>query len=163
MAFKPFEGLMKDPRDVEAPEGSTNAQLLALPQRRVHTHDMVGRLVVLPRTGIVGVLADDGGRFVVVDGSACKKADGYEAYPRGGHHITVSDLELQTAIELESETRFAVQISLDGGATFPHELEVGSMGVAEEVAKNNAGKDRATRVVQTVSFVPNVDVWPVPK
>ena len=99
----PFKGLfdLPDPRDVAAPEGSTNAQLLALPQQRVHTHDMKGKLLLLPRTGIIGVLADHvGGKFIVVNGSACRKEDGSEAYPRGGHDISVSDLELQTAIEL---------------------------------------------------------------
>lgn len=99
-----FKGLVRDPRYVQAPEGSINAELLALSQQRTYTHDMKGRVVLLPRTGIIGVPIEmtSGGHwnFVIVDGSACKKEDGMVSYPRGGYNIDVSDLELQTAVEL---------------------------------------------------------------
>lgn len=94
----------RDPRDVEAPEGSINAQLLALPQQRQHTHDMRGRLLRLPRSGLIVVpIRYHVGYYscVVVDGTeGPRRDDGTELYPRGGHDIDVSALEMQTAIEL---------------------------------------------------------------
>lgn len=100
--FKKLPGY-RDPRDV-APPGSINEALLALPQQREYTHDMQGRMLLFPRTGIIGVpfQMNSGGSWgvVVVDGSACVDENGREIYPRGGHHIDVSELEMQTAIEL---------------------------------------------------------------
>ena len=99
-----FKGLVKDPRDVQAPEGSINAQLLALSQQREYTYDMKGRVLLLPRTGLIVVPArthSNGWYCVVVDGSVGRKENGMESYPRGGYDIDVSDLEMQTAIELE--------------------------------------------------------------
>lgn len=92
-----------DVRDVFAPEGSINAALLALPQQREHTHDMKGRVLLFPRTGIIGVpheMNDVGYYVTIVDGSACTDENGREVYPRGGYGIHVSDLEMQTAIEM---------------------------------------------------------------
>lgn len=99
-----FKGLSPDPRNVQAPPGSTSAELLALPQQREHTHDMEGMILFFPRTRIIGVpykANRASWTVVVVDGSfGPRKDDGREVYPRGGHHIDVSDLEMQTAIEL---------------------------------------------------------------
>ncbi|MGN6325774.1 hypothetical protein [Pseudolysinimonas sp.] len=100
----PFKGLTRDPRDVQAPPGSINAQLLELPEQRFYTHDVKGMLLLLPRTGLIVVPFQESGdshwSCVVVDGSAVTKEDGSHPYPRGGYHIDVSELELTTAIEL---------------------------------------------------------------
>jgi hypothetical protein len=83
-------------RNVQAPPGSTNAELLALPQQRVWTADMRGGVYLLPRTGIIVAPhrfeKGGAGAMVIV---------GNEHYPRGGHDLWISDLELQTAIEVE--------------------------------------------------------------
>lgn len=91
-----LDGLLPDIREVAAPAGSINAELLALPQERTHTHDMQGRLLLLPRTGLIVVPYKTNGigyDVVIVSG------DG--TYPRGGYNLHVSDLEMQTAVELE--------------------------------------------------------------
>lgn len=100
----PFKGLTRDPRDVPAPPGSINAELLELPEQRFYTHNVKGMLLLLPRTGLIVVpyRAHAGGSWssVVVDGDACRKEGGTVPYPRGGYDIEVSELELTTAIEL---------------------------------------------------------------
>lgn len=83
-------------RNVRAPAGSTNADLLALPQQRNFTGQMRGGVYLLPRTGIVVTPARD-----TADGAGCIVLIGDDVYPRGGHDIWVSDLELQTAVELD--------------------------------------------------------------
>lgn len=104
------EPVERDGQKYYAPEGSQNWELLQLPQQRPynHTWDMKGRLLLLPRTGIIGVPFEEhrgGWTFVVVNGEACKKDDGTVSYPRGGYNIEVSDLEMTTAIELEYKTQ----------------------------------------------------------
>ena len=114
-----FRGMMRDPRDVQAPDGSQNAELLALRQRRRFVGDPRGHLFLRPRTGLVVMpisahaaprdpetgelivpLPPSTWRCIVVDGAACTDESGRVTYPRGGHDISVSELELTTAIDL---------------------------------------------------------------
>lgn len=88
-----FKSLIKDPRDVPAPPGSINAELLALPQQRDLAWDMEGRVLFLPRTGHTVV------PFTMrKSGYSCIVVDGPQPYPRPTK-IHVSDLEMLTAIE----------------------------------------------------------------
>lgn len=74
------------------PHGSTNAALHALPAFREHRHDLVGVVLYLPRSKhvVVPFKHHQGGMDVVV-------IEGDETYRRGGHHLSVSDWELQRA------------------------------------------------------------------
>lgn len=74
------------------PQGSTNAALHELPAFREHTVDLIGVVLYLPRSKhiVVPFKHHSGGMgAVIVEGDA--------AYPRGGHHVDVSDWELQRA------------------------------------------------------------------
>lgn len=74
------------------PHGSTNAALHELPAFREYTHDLIGVVLYLPRSKhiVVPFKHHSGGMGVVI-------VEGDSAYPRGGHHVDVSDWELQRA------------------------------------------------------------------
>lgn len=74
------------------PHGSTNAALHELPAFREYTHDLIGVVLYLPRSQhvVVPFKHHSGGMGVVI-------VEGDAAYPRGGHHVDVSDWELQRA------------------------------------------------------------------
>lgn len=74
------------------PQGSTNAALHELPAFREHTVDLIGVVLYLPRSKhvVVPFKHHSGGMGVVI-------VEGDAAYPRGGHHVDVSDWELQRA------------------------------------------------------------------
>lgn len=78
--------------EVHRPHGSTNAALHELPAFREHTHDLTGVVLYLPRNWhvVVPFKHHDGGMGVVI-------VEGDSNYPRGGHHVDVSDWELQRA------------------------------------------------------------------
>lgn len=147
-----FRGMGRDPRDVEAPAGSINAELLALPQQRVYTHDMEGRMLYFPRTDIVGVAYRTQGAghwsVCVIDGGSkeIKEGSTTPTYPRGGHDISVSDLEMQTAVELEIEKEIFVEIN--GRMHLP----ASSLAEAKRVAELNEGQGHETAIVQTIWF-----------
>lgn len=93
---------------------SINEEIAALPKQRTRGEalDMKGRLVLLPRTGTIGVATDTHNgysySFVVVEGKYGPRysdTDSYhragdETYPRGGYNISVSIDEMETAVEL---------------------------------------------------------------
>lgn len=74
------------------PHGSTNAALHELPAFREHTVDLIGVALYLPRSKhvVLPFRHHDGGMDVVV-------MEGDATYRRGGHHLSVSDWELQRA------------------------------------------------------------------
>lgn len=74
------------------PHGSTNAALHELPAFREYTHDLIGVVLYLPRSKhvVVPFRHHSGGMGVVI-------VEGDASYPRGGHHVDVSDWELQRA------------------------------------------------------------------
>lgn len=78
--------------EVHRPQGSTNAALHELPAFREHTHDLIGVVLYLPRSKhvVVPFKHHSGGMGVVI-------VEGDSNYPRGGHHVDVSDWELQRA------------------------------------------------------------------
>lgn len=77
------------------PDGmSTNEYLATLPLQR-RSHEASGRLLLLPRLGLVVVpYARHGNGWDAV------VAAGTSMYPRGGHDLFVSALEIETAVEL---------------------------------------------------------------
>jgi len=75
------------------PEGSINAALHGLPAYREHTHDLVGALLFLPRTGWVVTPF----RLSGSGDADCAIVMGDKRYPRGGHHVNVCRWELQRA------------------------------------------------------------------
>ena len=93
MAFKrllPRKGTVI-PED-HRPQGSINAELHELPAFRERTHDLIGVVLYLPRLKhvVVPFRHHQGGMgAVIVEGDA--------THPRGGHHVDVSDWELQRA------------------------------------------------------------------
>lgn len=74
------------------PQGSINAALHELPAYRGYTHDLIGAVLFLPRTGLVVVPHTLRGS----SGTGCVVADGRAPYPPGCH-IDVSEHELQRA------------------------------------------------------------------
>lgn len=74
------------------PHRSINAVLHELPAFREYTHDLIGVVLYLPRLKhvVVPFRHHRGGMSVVV-------IEGDATYPRGGHHLDVSDWELQRA------------------------------------------------------------------
>lgn len=73
---------------------STSDYCKLLPKQR-YSHEAQGKILLLPRTGLVVVPFNDhiGGWDVVV-------VDGFGNYPVGGYHLSVGDAEIETAIEL---------------------------------------------------------------
>lgn len=73
---------------------SINDYVALLPRRR-YSHLAQGKILLLPRTGLVVVpfREHSGGWDAVV-------VDGYGNYPVGGYHLSISDGEIETAIEL---------------------------------------------------------------
>jgi hypothetical protein len=81
--------------DLRADGISTNDYCALLPRRR-YEHEARGRILLLPRTGLVVVPFEelkDGGWYVAV-------VEGRGAYPVGGYHLYASKVEIETAIEL---------------------------------------------------------------
>lgn len=139
-----FTGHLPDIRDVDAPPGSLNAELLALPQQRTHVHDFIGHVLHLPRTGhvVVPFKRQPGGYDAVV-------IDGDESYPRGGHHLFVFDLELQTAIEVAPARKYAVEVTT---SSVTAELPAASEHEAHELAKLNRAAGHTVAVIERVDF-----------
>lgn len=73
---------------------STNDYCKLLPRRR-HSHEGRGKILLLPSSGLVVVPFQEhtGGWDVTV-------VEGHGSYPVGGHHLSVGDAEIETAIEL---------------------------------------------------------------
>lgn len=80
-----------DPRAVGI---SINDYCKLLPKQR-YTHEAQGKILLLPSSGLVVVPFKEhtGGWDVVV-------VEGFGSYPVGGYHLSVSDGEIETAIEL---------------------------------------------------------------
>jgi len=166
-----FSKLSPDVRDVPAPAGSINEALLALPQQRKYTHDLKGKLLYFPRTDQVMVPfemargAGGGWNVVVVfngeraprhDGTRGWKA-GEPVYPPNGHSLFVSELEMQTAIELTAEQKFALEVSTPNGVG-PIEMQAESFAAATEIAKLNGGAE--VKIISIITFEPR-DAWEV--
>lgn len=83
---------------------STNDYCASLPRRR-RTHQAQGLILKLPRTGLVVVpfRSHKGGWDAVV-------VEGYGAYPVGGYDVSISDTEIETAVELRLGEEVPVQI-----------------------------------------------------
>jgi len=75
---------------------STTEYCNLLPWRR-YLHEAKGKLLLFPRTGLVGVPYDmtKGGSYNVV------VVKGDETYPVGGYHLSIGELEIVTALEVE--------------------------------------------------------------
>lgn len=73
---------------------STSAFCDALPRRR-DSYDAKGRILRLPRTGLVVVPFEQVG-----GGWSCVVVVGNDSYPRDGYCLFVSRVEIETAIEL---------------------------------------------------------------
>lgn len=74
---------------------SINQELENYPVRRAWAHDVKGRVLLMPRTGLVAVPFEDtntGWNCVVVKGNG--------TYPVGGHNIYVSNREILRGVEL---------------------------------------------------------------
>ncbi|MDF2990242.1 MAG: hypothetical protein K0S37_756 [Microbacterium sp.] len=161
-----FKALMPDPRDVPAPPGSINAELLALPQRREYTHDLKGALLYFPRSDQVMVpfQAESGGHWscvVVFNGSrAPRRENGRLVYPRGGYNLDVSELEMQTAIELTASELWAVEITV-GERPDPMEMPVQDYAGAKTVAAANREHGHQAQIIQSLHVEPTDGGWDV--
>lgn len=84
---------------------SANDYCAKLPRQRF-THEAQGLILLFPATGLTAVPFEmhKGGSWTVV------VSRGSDIYPRGGYHLSVSRIEIETAIELTigeaAETRF---------------------------------------------------------
>lgn len=167
-----FSKLLSDPRDVPAPPGSDNAALLALPQQRVHTHEMKGKLLYFPRTDQVMVpfeMTRGGGWGVVVvfNGERAPRHDGTNGrpegtpiYPPGGYNLHVSDLEMQTAVELEATQVWAASIAIAGDAERVFDMPARSFRDAEVFVAENELQGHTATIVSHITFQ-STDAWEV--
>lgn len=76
-------------------EGLSINDYCALLPRRRHSHEGRGKILLLPSSGLVVVPFQEhtGGWDVAV-------VEGHGSYPVGGHHLSVSDAEIETAVEI---------------------------------------------------------------
>jgi hypothetical protein len=169
-----FAALSRDPRDIQAEPGSQAARLLALPQQRTYTHDLKGKLLYFPRTDQVMVpyqMADGRGGgwnvVVVFNGERAPRHDGTRGwaagepvYPPNGHSLFVSDLELQTAIELTAEQVWAVDVAVGGDSERTIEMPARSFQGAEALAISNEAEGHAATIISRITFQ-SKDAWEV--
>jgi hypothetical protein len=90
---------MTQTADPRAEGLSANAYCGLLMKQR-HSYDAQGRVLLLPRIGIVVVPFEKhpfGWKVAVVEGNAM--------YPRGGHHLSIGDAEIETALEVRLTER----------------------------------------------------------
>lgn len=83
---------------------STNDYCASLPRRR-HTHRAQGLILKLPRTGLVVVPYRSH-----AGGWTCVVVEGYGAYPVGGYDVSISNTEIETAIEVRLGEEVPVQL-----------------------------------------------------
>lgn len=74
---------------------SINQQLEQIPTQRAYAHDVKGRVLFMPRTGLVVVPYED-----VSTGWQCVVVKGNGTYPVGGHNIYVGNREILRGVEL---------------------------------------------------------------
>lgn len=166
-----FSKLSPEVRDIHAEPGSQAAVLLALPQQRKYTHDLKGKLLYFPRTDQVMVPYDmaggQGGGWnvvVVFNGERAPRHDGTRGwaagtpvYPPNGHSLFVSDLEMQTAIELTAEQKFALEVRT---ATAQGPIEVPAASFAQAMTLAGMNGEHEVKIIQSISFEP-CDAWEV--
>jgi hypothetical protein len=73
---------------------SINQELENFPVQREYVHDVKGRILYLPRTGLVVVPVTQNS-----SGWDCVVVKGNGVYPVGGHDVAVSNREILRAIE----------------------------------------------------------------
>lgn len=91
--------------DPEAEGLSSNDYCARLPRRR-YSHQAYGLILRLPRTGLVVVPVRD-----YKDGWGCVVVEGYGAYPVGGYDVSISNTEIETAIEVRLGEEVPVQVA----------------------------------------------------
>lgn len=82
---------------------SINELVATQDRQRSVTHDIRGKLLLFPRTGMImmPVAINSGGwGCVVVHGGTRTYDDGRQMYPRGGYDLHVGDEEIANAVEV---------------------------------------------------------------